>query len=147
MSTRVGAKTKGYIKNNSTGEVLTFQFNPTSHSYSRSVTYADIASPGMQYPGTQFVRGNYRSFPVELFVYDRPFTGLITKYTNFIGALLTTERNSIYSKSKPPDFLFCYGTWIRRCVLESLDITLELSDSEGRPVQARFNMQIRQVSP
>ena len=146
MSTKVGAKTKGYIKNNRTGEILTFQFNPTSHTYSRSITYVDIAAPGMSYPGTQFVRGNSRSFSVELFVYDRPSTGLIKKYTNFIGALLTSETNSPYSQPKPPDFLFCYGTWIRRCVLEDLEITHEMLDDSGEPTQARFVMQIRQVS-
>lgn len=148
MSTKVSAKTKGYIKRLDNGEILKFQFNPTELDYSRSVSYTDITAPGMHYPGTQFVRGNIRTFTTELFLYERPAKGTIKKSIGWIGNLLTQESNnwgsSIY---KPPDFLFCQGYFIRRCVLESLDIKIELFDEDGEPVQARLTLGLRQVSP
>lgn len=147
MSTRVGAKTKGWIKNNVTGETKSFMFNPTELEYSRSITYSDITSPGMCYPGTQFVKGESRSFSVELFIYDRPFTKKVNEFMIFVGALLTSERNLKSNPKRPPDFTFCLGYFVRRCVLEDLKILIEQFDEDGNPIQARFTLQIRQVSP
>ena len=136
--------TKGWIKNNTTGDKMSFQYNPTNFSYSRGVTYTDISAPGMAYPNTQFVKGNVRSFPITLFFYDNPNTGVIKKYMNFIGKFLTPETNS--SKyTKPPEMTFCYGYFIRRCVLEDLNITIDRIDEDGEPIQATFTLQLRQV--
>lgn len=144
MSTRVGAKTKGYIKNLSTGKSMNFQFNPENFEYSRGTTYSDIVAPGMSYPDTQFVHGNLRSFPVELFFFDKPYTGLITNYMNFIGGFLTPENNPS-NYSCPPEMLFCYGYFIRRCVLEDLNIKIEEFNERGYPTMARFTLTLRQV--
>ena len=144
MSQKVGAKTKGWIKNLSTGVKKSFQFNPETFEYSRGVTYAEIVSPGMSYPNAQFVHGNARSFPVELFFYDKPWTGVIDSHMNFIGAFLTPETN-VSNYQKPPEMTFCFGYFIRRCVLEDLNILIEEWDKKGRPIQARFTLQLRQV--
>lgn len=139
-----GARTKGWIKNLNTGVLMKFQYNPENFQYSRGVTYAEIVSPGMSYPTTQFVHGNTRSFPVELFFFDKPCTGVINKYMNFIGSFLTPETNSADYK-KPPEMYFCYGYFIRRCVLENLDILIEEYDQNGQATQARFTLTLRQV--
>lgn len=144
MSTNVGAKTKGWIKNNNTGKKMSFQFNPTILSYSRGVTYSDISAPGMPYPDTQFVKGNARSFPVELFLYDKPNTGYIKEFMNFIGGFLTPETNKS-GYTQPPTMTFCYGYFIRKCVLEDLTITIDTMDEDGEPTQAVFTLQLRQV--
>lgn len=144
MSQKVGAKTKGYIKNLKTGKTMKFQFNPENFEYSRGVTYSEIVSPGMSYPDTQFVHGNIRSFPVELFLYDKPHTRVINKFMSFIGGFLTPETNTP-NYTKPPEMLFCYGYFIRRCVLEDLNIKIEEYDEWGQPTMARFTLQLRQV--
>ena len=148
MSTRVGAKTKGWVKNNVTGETKSFMFNPTQFQYSRTITYNSISSPGSHYPITQFCRGEAREFPVELFLYDRPYTGKIDKeYMLFFGRFLTNESNTQWNLPKPYDFTFCLGYFIRKCVLTGLDIIIEQWDQDLNPVQARFNLTVRQVSP
>lgn len=144
MSTRVNAKTKGWIKNNDTGNKMSFQFNPTGLEYSRGATYVDISAPGMPYPNTQFVKGNARSFPVTLFFYDNPYSGVIEKYMNFIGGFLTPETN-VKGYSKPPEMTFCYGYFIRKCVLENLTINIERTDDNLKPTQASMTLQLRQV--
>lgn len=144
MSTRVSAKTKGWIKNNETSEKLSFQFNPTGLSYSRGATYADISAPGMAYPDTQFVKGNARSFSVPLFFYDNPNTGVIEKYIEFFDSFLTPETNSA-DFTQPPTMTFCFGYFIRKCVLEDLNISIEMFDSNGKPTQAFITLQLRQV--
>lgn len=136
--------TKGWIKNNNTGKKMSFQFNPTNLEFSRGVTYADISAPGMPYPNTQYVKGNARSFPVTLFFYDNPNTGVIKKHISFLGGFLTPETN-VSGYTKPPEMTFCYGYFIRRCVLEDLNIVIERMDEDGEPIQASITLQLRQV--
>lgn len=144
MSNNVSAKTKGWIKNNVTGVTKSFQFNPTDLSYSRGATYADISAPGMAYPSTQFVQGNVRSFPISLFFFDNPCTGVIEDYISFFEGLLPPEENAS-SFSQPPDLTFCYGYFIRKCVVEDLSINIERMDENGSPIQAIIDLQLRQV--
>ena len=144
MSVKVGAKTKGYIKNNDTGVMKKFQFNPTTLSYSRGVSYSDISAPGMAYPDTQFIKGNARSFPVSLFFFDNPCKGVIEEYIEFFEGFLTPETNRS-GYTKPPEMTFCYGYFIRKCVLENLSINIEETDSKGKPTQATIELQLRQV--
>lgn len=144
MSSKVGARTKGYIKNLSTGVVMKFQYNPEAFEYSRGATYAEIVAPGMSYPTTQYVRGNSRSFPVELFLFDKPYTGTIDTQKNFVEGLLPPETNDS-NYVKPPEVLFVYGSFIKKCVLEELSIKMEEYDNWGRPTMARFNLTLRQV--
>lgn len=144
MSTNVGAKTKGWIKNNDSGEKMSFQFNPTDLAYSRGASYVDISAPGMAYPDTQFVKGNVRNFAVPLFFYDNPNTGVIKKYIEFFEGFLTPESNT-EGFTVPPTMTFCFGYFIRKCVLEDLSILIELMDDEGEPIQATMTLQLRQV--
>lgn len=145
MSQRVGAMTKGWIKNNETNTIKSFQFNPTGLQYSRGATYVDISAPGMAYPNTQFVKGNIRTFPVELFLYDNPHTGVIEEYLSFLGDFLPPEQN-VKDYTKPPEMTFCMGYFVRKCVLESLDVNVERFDGYGRAIQARLTLQLRQVA-
>lgn len=147
MSTKVGAKTKGWIKDNVTGETKSFMFNPTTLEYSRGVTYADVDSPGIHYPGTQFVKGNARSFSVELYLYDRPYTGVMRDWSIFLGRMLTSETNVSWGDKIPHDLTFCYGRFVRRCVLEDLTIKNTLLDDKLNPIEATYTLQLRQVSP
>ena len=144
MSVKVGAKTKGWIKNNVSGKKMSFQFNPTTLEYSKSATYTDISAPGMPYPDTQFVKGNVITFPVTLFFYDNPCTGVIQNKLDFLNKLLPPETNKS-GYTKPPDITFCYGYFIRKCVLESLSVVIEQTDESGEPTQAVVTLQLRQV--
>ena len=144
MSHRVGARTKGLIKNNRTGEVRRFQFNPSGLTYPRGVTYATVDAPGMAYPETQFVKGNAREFPVNLFFWDKPYTGLYESSCNFFGAFLTPER-CYAGYTKPPEMTFVMGSWVRTCVLTNLEITIKEYDTNLRPTWFEFALTVRQV--
>lgn len=140
-----GAKTKGWIKNNVTGELKSFPYNAETFTFSRSTTFADITSPGMQYPLTQFVHGNIREFNYDLYFNYRPQgDGKFREWCTFIGAFLPPEKN-IVGYTKPPDLTFCHGIWIRICVLVSLDIEVIDMDSTGDPTEFKLKMLLRQV--
>lgn len=144
MSTRVGAPTKGLVKNNKTGVIERFQFNPTEISYSRSATYATIDAPGMSYPDTQFVKGDIREFSVKVMYFDKPYTGKYEAMCIFYGAFLTPETNTA-NYVKPPEMTFAMGKWVRTCVMTSLEISIQEYDSNLNPVRFELNFTLRQV--
>lgn len=144
MSTRVGAPTKGLVKNNTTGAIERFQFNPTEMAYPRSVSYAAIDAPGMAYPDTQFVKGEAREFTCNLMYFDKPYTGSYIDKCNFFGAFLTPETNTM-GYVKPPEMTFVMGSFARICVLTSLDISIKEYDGNLNPVRFEMSLTIRQV--
>lgn len=144
MGYKAGARQKGYLKNLDTGVILKFQYNPENFEYSRGATYVEIVAPGMSYPHTQYVHGNSRTFPIELFLFDKPYTGVYKTYKDFLEGLLPPEKNSS-EYTKPPIVLFVYGHFIKKCVLEELSIKVEEYWKWGRPTMARFNLTLRQV--
>lgn len=138
------AKTRCYIINNDTKEKLTFQFNPTNVPYSRGANYGTIDSPGMSYPLTQYVGGQVREFSFEVFYYDKPYSGKITKARDFLEGLLPPE----YNKSgftKPPTFTFAYGYFVKTLVLLDLQVNDSWLDENGNPIQTSFVLTVRQV--
>ena len=141
---KTGAKTKGWIKNNTTGVKKPFLFNPATFSYSRSVNYAEFTSPGLPYPAVQYVNGNSRKFDVTLYIHDVPSTGKHNEYVLFFGAFLTPETN-VTGYTKPPEMTFCMGDFIRRCVLEELKIEIFRWDKDLNPIESSFTLTLRQV--
>ena len=138
------AKTRCYIIRNDNNKKLTFQFNPQSVPYSRSANYTTIDSPGMSYPLTQYVGGNVREFSFEVFYYDNPFSGKINKARKFLEGLLPPEENK-KTFTKPPTFTFAYGYFVKKLVLEQLDVNDEWLNADGQPVMTRFTLTVRQV--
>lgn len=145
IKTKSGSTVKGWIKNCDTNEYKTFQFNPSPpFQYSRGATYATIESPGGQYPLTSFVKGNLRTFNLDLLLFDKPYTGKIDQdYMLFFGKLLTPETNNP-NYTRPPKFILSYGYFTRTCVLEDLTISIEEYDRFLRPVRATISLAIRQ---
>ena len=138
------AKTRCYIINNDTGKKLTFQFNPTTVPYSRGANYGTIESPGISYPLTQYVGGKVREFSFEVFYYDNPYSGNITKARKFLENLLPPEKNKSSFK-KPPTFTFAYGYFVKTLVLLDLQVQDDWLDSDGRPINTIFTLTVRQV--
>ena len=145
MSSTVGARVKGYIKDLDSSRLMKFQYNPETFEYSRGATYVELVAPGMSYPSTQYVHGNSRSFSVELFLYDKPSTGVIEEQKSFIEGLLPPEENDS-NYSRPPTILFVYGNFLKKCVVEEFGVKIEEYDVWGNPTMARFTLTLRQVS-
>lgn len=139
-----GAKNKAYIINVDTQEKMEVQYNPSSFAYERGATYQTITSPGISYPSTSFSSGTIRTFPIDLFMYNKPCTKLILDYINFLGAFLPPEVMHVGFK-RPPQMIFCFGYFIRKCVLNSLNIDIQETDENGDPTIAILSMSLTQV--
>lgn len=139
-----GAKTKGYIKNKNTGVVKSFMFNPSEISFERSATYSEITAPGLSYPITQYVRGNILTFSVPLFIYDRPYSGEVKAWEDFLNSFVPPTVNES-SYTKPDEMLFVMGNFIKDCVVESLGVSYTSFTSSLLPNEATFTLNLRQV--
>ena len=140
------ASCHGWIQNEDDGDKFDFQFNPEKFQYTRGALYADNIAPGMCYPKVQFVSGQVREFDVNLFMYDRPIEpcGIIKNAIPWFGKFLTPETNADWYH-RPPTMIFCYGFWVRRCVMTNLDIEITEMDRDGTPTQANFVLTLKQV--
>ena len=141
------AKTKGYIKiedGEMKGQVKKFQFNPERFGHGRSAGYSEAAAPGMAYPITQWVKGGARLFGIDLFFWDKPHEGVIEDFWGFVENLLPPDENAP-TFERPPVFLFVYGGFIKRCVMEQAGIEVEEYDVCGNMTQARISLSCRQV--
>lgn len=140
----VGAKTKGYLKNGSTGEIKKFMFNPSSLDFTKSAVYSEVSSPGLNYPMTQYVRGNSFSFQLPLYIYDRPFSGAVKEWEDYLKKFLPPQENTTtYSK---PDFVtVVMGSFIQNCVVESLQVQYTDFNSDLEPTEAMLTLSLKVV--
>ena len=138
------AKTRCHIIRNDNNRRLNFQFNPTTIPYSRGVSYTSIESPGMSYPLTQYTGGKAREFSFSIYYYDKPFSGKINTARKFLEGLLPPEKNK-RSFKKPPTFTLAYGYFVKSLVLTQLEVEDTWMDSNGRPIETKFTLTVRQV--
>lgn len=142
-----GAKLKGYILNKVTLEMKSFMYNPPQISFSRGSTYSEISSPGMSYPLFQFVKGESMRFNFSLYFYDKPCTGVIKEWLNFLNGFLPPEYTykENYSFTKPPHLIIAMGSFVKVCVLESLGTTYTDFNSQLQPTEATFSLSLRRI--
>lgn len=145
MPIKSKAKTRCYLVNNDTNKKLTLQFNPTKVDYGRTASYGYISSPGMSYPLTQYLGGEGIDFSLDLFYYDKPYSGLITNFMTFIKGLMPPEKNK-KSFKRPPTVTLAYGYFVKTYVVTGYQVKDEELDSKGRPVMGNYTISIRQVS-
>lgn len=140
-----GARIKGYIMDATLKKKLKFQFNPQSMEYTRSVNYAEVVSPGMQYPLTYFVNGGSKTFELELFEYDRPSTGRIRKDIEFLEGLMPKMTNTQGYFINPNACIVAYGGDVAKCVVTGLRTHIDEYAQDGTPYMAHLTVSLRVV--
>lgn len=139
-----GAKTKGYLKNGSTGEIKKFMFNPSSLEFTKSAVYSEVSSPGLNYPMTQYVRGSSFGFSLPLYIYDRPFSGAVKEWEDYLSKFVPPKENTAtYTK---PDFVtVVMGSFIQNCVVESLQVQYTDFNGDLEPTEAMLTLSLKVV--
>lgn len=135
-----GAKMKGYIKHRNSGKTMTFMFNPETLSERSSVTFNEISAPGSSYPRTQYVKGESTSIPLELFLFDTK--GGVESFITFIKTFLPMRNNKF---DKPSVAIFALGSYVRECVIESIDIQRKRWDTNLVCIEATINLSFKEV--
>ena len=155
-------KIKGFIKNIETGELRRFQFNPETHKYGRSTSFSETSSPASPYPQISYSKGDSTTFSVSLYMHGKYDTsdlqdnslygsGLntgIESFIKFLDSFMAQPDTSgfIERNPKPKLLLFCYGNFIRKCVMKTYDYEYTRYDTDGNPLQANINLSLLEIS-
>ncbi len=142
-----------------TGSTLPVQFNPTEYTLSTGNNFAEIAIPGLDSPVLQFVRGNSETMTLELF-FDTTDDGTgaeatsVTEKTDafyrFIKIDPKTHAPSVYRLTWGENFPNTSASYdgdainVFDCVVESVERTFTLFNSDGVPLRATVTLSLRQ---
>lgn len=135
-----GAKTKGYLKNMTTGTIKKFLYNPSGFSTARDTTFMEVSSPGSSYPHFQYASGGSKSIDLELFLHNTK-SGETKSYITFLEGLCPKE-SSTSKFQKPPQVLFAFGSFVEKCIVTSVGIEYTMFDSSLNPTQATAKLKL-----
>lgn len=148
MSLKRSAKTKGYIKNIETGETKKFQFNPTTFSYTQGAMFNQTNSPLSPYPLITYAYGNSSVIPITLNMFGAESLNEIEDFIRFVESFLPQRSTASFKERtpKPKLMLFCYGTFIKKCVLQDFTYTHNRYSEAGVPIETVLMFNILEVS-
>jgi len=129
------------------GEV-TFQYNPTKYSVSKSVEWTFQARKGGDVPPVEFVQGQGRTVSLELFLDgledNKDVSESVKQLQNF---MLVDEKNKKDAgKPRPPRvMLFWAKSTDFPAVIKTLNVTYNMFHPDGRPARATVSMTLQEV--
>lgn len=136
--------TKGYLKNMDTGSIKKFQYNPTHFQHGKNATYVNIEAVGMHHPIIAFVKGEAEEFPMEIYMYDNPYTGKIASFEKFILNLMPKDRNpSVFTK--PASVIVAYGRTVKKCVVTGYTVDETMHDRKLNVMEATFTINFKTI--
>ncbi|HMV66294.1 MAG TPA: LysM peptidoglycan-binding domain-containing protein [Myxococcota bacterium] len=129
---------------------ITVMYNPSEYTLKRSVSYAEVAIPGLDQPVLQYVRGDSDVLSMELFLdssdtpYDKASTATTPVVTvkDKVTALEALTRIDGTTHA-PPIVTFHWGDQSFRGVITSLQERFQLFDEAGRVLRARFSVEMK----
>lgn len=136
---------KGYIKDNETGIIKNFMYNPSEYQYRRTAAYTETSAPGSPYPILSFIRGEVTIIPVKLFLVDKAKVGKIPEFIEFLERFLP-EENSSALFVRPRTLTISLGHLVKKCVLTSLDVMVSEYSNLGVPTIADVTIELKVVA-
>ena len=123
-------------------------FNPTEYSIDKSNKYKEIGVPGLISPIIQFNQGDARTLKVELMLdtyssKKRKKKDIRTKYIIPLSKLMELD-SELHA---PPPCKVLWGSLDFKGVMESLNTTYTLFNSEGVPVRAKVSLSFKEMIP
>lgn len=140
---KTGAKTKGYFKRVDTGSILTFQFNPSTITTKRGVSYSEMQGCGSAYPTYQYTGGEGETISFNLDI-----IGDATKSQEAIRYLegLMPPKSVTANFQVPPIFYFAFGnSFTEQCVLNGLSKSHEEFDQDLGTTSVTFSIELKVI--
>lgn len=138
-----GARTKGYFKNMSTGEVKSFMFNPNTISTSRDVEFSTYQGCGCSYPKFQYTGGGEEEISFSLFLKGNHSE--LASHMKFINGLMPSK-NPLDRFKVPPTVLFAFGEdFVEECLFTKLDKKHQEFDSNLGTTQLTYDIRLKVV--
>ncbi|MEP6870268.1 MAG: peptidoglycan-binding protein [Anaerolineaceae bacterium] len=144
------ALVKAKLKNLDTNQSVSFQFNPTDYSMTKSIGYSDAVATGGNVPRPEFTGGKGVTITLKLF-FDTTKTGkdVRTEYTNKLWDLALvapSAPDSATNKGQPPMCEFQWGAGPAfKAVVTSLTQNFLLFLENGTPVRTTVDISLKQA--
>lgn len=139
-----GARTKGYFKNLSTGEIKAFMFNPNTIDVSREIGYVEHQGCGASYPKFQYTGGGVQEISFSLYLNGN--ASVIRSYVQFLEKL-TPELNSNAKFKIPPTVLFSFGNdFTHECIFTRMKRTHTQFDEKLGTTELTFDIGLKVVA-
>lgn len=145
------------VKESKQEERIPFLFNPEQFTVEKSNHFAEIDIPGLGSPLLQFVRGNSKTFKMDLFFdtcEERKVGGAtysagtdVRELTNKVTDLMEIDSDT----HAPPICLFSWGKsgekgQAFRCILESISKRFTYFWANGNPVRATLSVTLKEYT-
>jgi len=151
---------KATLKNQNTGDVIKFLFNPTEYTIVKTNNWSSKPNVGKNVPKRDFTGGNSRKLDMEIFLDVLESKGaddhLETKqsadvrvHVNKLVELTLIDQNKKHpktQKARPPLCLFQWGgTWSFQAIVTSLSVRYTLFHEDGIPVRATAKLTLEEA--
>lgn len=133
---------KASIINTATGDKVQVLFNPAEYAFEKSNRFAEVRIPGLGSPLLQFVRGDIKTFSMELFFDTYEKRTDVRDHTNKMVALLDIDP----STHAPPVCLFSWGNMQFTCVLENIRQRFTMFLENGIPVRSTLGVVFKEYT-
>jgi nucleoid-associated protein YgaU len=144
------ALTKAKITNKENGDVITFRFNPTEYSISKTNPWQSKPVVGRNVPKLDFTGGGAQTLSLEIFldVYEKEGADVSAETRKLFQLTLVQEKlwNEKTNKSRPPLCIFEWGpNWSFTAVVMKLDVRYTLFRPDGTPVRATAKITLQEA--
>ncbi|HNC94967.1 MAG TPA: LysM peptidoglycan-binding domain-containing protein [Myxococcota bacterium] len=127
------------------------QYNPREFSVSKSVTWEEAETQGDSTQPIQYQKGAPMSATMEL-IFDTTHDGSDVKTTWVNGLLSLTNADEAavggeqkkLGKKRPPALCFTWGSFTMNCVIENVDVTYLMFNSNGSAVRAKCTVKLKE---
>ena len=131
-----GAKTKGYLRNTSNGEMRKFMFNPEQIAYNVSNNINALNSPGLNYPLVEYTGGDTVGHSFSLLLKGNETQSNI----DFLESLASTS-----TFGELPIVLWVMGSSVKKVYVHKLGITKTEFDQDLKCTGATVDIDLLEV--
>jgi nucleoid-associated protein YgaU len=124
---------------------IPLHFNPSEYKLSKENTFAEIPIPGLESPPLQYVRGGARTLSMDVLVDTSDelkdvHKEYVAKIERAVG-----KNEKLHA---PPILEFVWGPQPRfRGVLQSLDVSYLLFNTDGTALRAKLGIKLKEYRP
>lgn len=138
----VGARNKGQLKNKVTGQVMSFQYNPSSINSNQGVRYAKIDSCGASYPSFHYVGGEAKNIKFKLFLFGKEE---VERQISFLEELIPdVDRWAKFET--PPHVLYVFGKTVHTTVVTTYNKNEITFDENLNPIHVEIDLELQVLS-
>lgn len=132
---------KGYLKNEKTGVVKQFLYNPANFSDDVSVSFGELNSPGGHYPLFQYIGGDARGISLNVYLQGKPTQ--VKDFLNFMEEFLPLKYKKKFSK--PPLVIMAMGSYVQKCIIEKYSRNFIRFDNNLEPTEVELTINMKVV--